>query len=107
VGDGFNDSLLFGASDLAMAVEGGAVDLLSGIDILFTGARPSDIGRLLSLSHAVRRSIRLCFWASGFYNAAAVAIALQGWVTPLLAAVLMPVSGLSLCLIAYAVIPRK
>lgn len=106
VGDGFNDSLLFGASDLAMAVEGGAVDLLSGIDILFTGARPSDIARLLGLSNAVRRSIRLSFWASGIYNVAAVAIALQGWVTPLLAAVLMPLSGLSLCLIAWSAIPR-
>ena len=105
VGDGFNDSLLFGASDFAMAVEGGAVDLLSGIDILSTGGRPADIGRLLALSHAVNKSIRLSFWASGIYNAAAVAVALQGLVTPLLAAILMPLSGLSLCAIAYAVIP--
>lgn len=106
VGDGFNDSLLFGASDLAMAVEGGAVDLLDGVDILFTGKRPSDIGKLFTLSRRVNRSIRLCFWASGVYNIAAIGIAFQGWVTPLSAAILMPVSSLSLCIIAVLAIPR-
>jgi Cu+-exporting ATPase len=107
VGDGFNDSLLFGESDLAMAVEGGAVDLLSGIDILFTGGKPSAIARLFRLSGSVRRGIRLSYWASGLYNAFAVALALQGLVTPLLAAILMPISSLSLCLIAYASISRE
>lgn len=107
VGDGFNDSLLFGVSDLAMAIQGGAVDLSAGTDILSTGDRPSALPRLFDLSHGVNRGITACYWVSGIYNAGAVAAAMAGWVTPLFAAVLMPVSSLSLCLAAWLAIPRR
>ncbi|HKP95908.1 MAG TPA: HAD-IC family P-type ATPase [Fibrobacteria bacterium] len=104
VGDGFNDNLLFGASDLAMAVHGGAVDLSKGTDILFTGARIPDLTRLFALASRVRRSIAVSFFVSGCYNAAAIAAAMRGGVSPLLAAVLMPLSGISLCAVALAII---
>jgi len=107
VGDGFNDSLLFGSSDLAMAVAGGAADRLPGVDILSTGDRPMALASLFALSDGVARGVRHGYWASGIYNAGAIAAALAGWVTPLFAAVLMPVSGLSLCLIAWLSIPRR
>lgn len=107
VGDGFNDSLLFGTADLAMAIQGGAVDLSAGTDILATGDRPASLPRLLALSHGVRRAIRACWWVSGVYNAAAIGAAMTGLVTPLMAAVLMPLSSLSLCLAAWLTIPRR
>jgi cation transport ATPase len=104
VGDGFNDNLLFGSSDLAMAVQGGAVDVSKGTDILFTGQRPSDLIRLLSLAARVRRSISISFWVSGAYNAGAIYAAMSGGITPLMAALLMPLSSLSLCVVALAVV---
>jgi Cu2+-exporting ATPase len=107
VGDGFNDSLLFGSSDLAMAVAGGAADRLEGIDILATGDRPAALASLFGLADGVSRGIRRSYLASGLYNAGAIAAALSGWVTPLFAAVLMPLSSLSLCLIAWFSIPRR
>lgn len=107
VGDGFNDSLLFGSSDLAMAVAGGAADRLEGVDVLSTGDRPMSLASLFALADGVSRGVRRGYWASGIYNAGAIAAALAGWVTPLFAAVLMPISGLSLCLIAWLTIPRR
>lgn len=107
VGDGFNDSLLFGTSDLAMAVAGGAADRLEGVDILASGDRPMALASLFSLADGVSRGVRRGYWASGIYNAGAIAAALAGWVTPLFAAVLMPISGLSLCLLAWLSIPRR
>jgi cation transport ATPase len=104
VGDGFNDNLLFGASDLAMAVHGGAVDLSKGTDILVTGSRPSDLTRLLALAGRVRKSIVLSFWVSGGYNAAAIFMAMRGGISPLAAALLMPLSSLSLCVVALAAV---
>lgn len=104
VGDGFNDNLLFGSSDLALAVHGGAVDVSKGTDILFTGPRPSDLTRLFALAARVRRSIAISFWVSGAYNAAAIYAAMSGGITPLAAALLMPLSSLSLCAVALAVV---
>lgn len=107
VGDGFNDSLLFGTSDLAMAVSGGAADRMEGVDILSAGDRPMALAALFALADGVSRGVRRGYWASGCYNAAAITAALAGWVTPLFAAALMPISGLSLCLLAWLSIPRR
>lgn len=107
VGDGFNDSLLFGASDFALAVQGGAVDLSAGTDILASGDRPSALPRLLAISAGTRRALKACWWISGLYNVGAVAAAMAGFVTPLTAAILMPLSSLSLCLAAWLAIPRR
>jgi Cu2+-exporting ATPase len=107
VGDGFNDSLLFGTADLAMAVQGGAVDLSAGTDILATGDRPAALPRLFALARGVRRGIVACWWVAGAYNVLAVGAAMAGLVTPLFAAALMPLSSLSLCLAAWLAIPRR
>jgi Cu2+-exporting ATPase len=107
VGDGFNDSLLFGASDLAMAIQGGAVDLSPGTDILFTGTRLSALDRLFALSRGVSGAVKLCYWVSAAYNSAAIGAALMGAVTPLTAAILMPMSSLSICLAAWLRIPAS
>jgi Cu2+-exporting ATPase len=107
VGDGFNDSLLFGASDFALAVQGGAVDLSAGTDILASGDRPSALPGLLAIARGTRRALKACWWISGVYNVGAVGAAMAGLVTPLTAAVLMPLSSLSLCLAAWLAIPRR
>jgi cation transport ATPase len=104
VGDGFNDNLLFGTADLAMAIQGGAVDLSKGTDILFTGASPAELPRIFALAGRVKRSITLSFWVSGAYNLFAIQAAMSGGVSPLFAALLMPISSLSLCAVALAII---
>lgn len=109
VGDGFNDNLLFAESSMAMAIYGGAVDLSKATDILYTGGRPSDLTALFYLGKRVSNSIRISFWVSGLYNVGAITLAMLGKVNPLFAAILMPLSSLSLCLVALLVIriPRN
>ncbi len=106
VGDGFNDSLLFGEADWGLAIAGPADFLTEQADILFTGEDPSAIADLLGLARRVRSGIILAYGLSFTYNAAALTLAFQGLVTPLLAAVLMPLSSLTLCLAAWLRIGR-
>ncbi len=106
VGDGFNDSLLFGEADWGLAVAGPADFLTDQADILFTGVDPSAIGDLLGLARRVRGGILWAYGISFTYNAAAMTLAFQGLVTPFLAAVLMPLSSLSLCVAAWLRIGR-
>jgi len=107
VGDGFNDNLLFAESSMAMAIHGGAVDLSEATDILYTGVNPSDLNSVYDLGLRVSRSIKISFWVSGIYNVGAIGFAVIGKVSPLFAAVLMPMSSLSLCLVALIVIGRS
>lgn len=107
VGDGFNDSLLFGESAVSLAVQGAAGPVAAGADAFMTSSDPSAILSLLRVARGTRRSVRNTYIVSGVYNAGAITLAVAGYVTPLAAAILMPLASLSLCLTAWMTIPRK
>jgi Cu2+-exporting ATPase len=107
VGDGFNDSLLFGESSVSLAVQGAAGPVAAGADAFMTSSDPSAILSLLRVAQGTRQSLRNTYIVSGVYNAGAISLAVAGLVTPLAAAILMPIASLSLCLTAWVTIPRK
>lgn len=107
VGDGFNDSLLFGEAAVSLAVQGAAGPVAAGADAFMTSSDPSAILSLLRVARGTRRSMRNTYIVSGVYNAGAIALAVAGYVTPLAAAILMPIASLSLCLTAWMTIPRQ
>jgi Cu2+-exporting ATPase len=107
VGDGFNDSLLFGEASVSLAVQGAAGPVAAGADAFMTSSDPSAILSLLRVAQGTRKSLRNTYLVSGFYNAGAISLAVMGLVTPLAAAILMPIASLSLCLTAWLTIPKK
>lgn len=106
VGDGYNDSLLFGEAAASLAVQGAAGPVAAEADAFMTAPEPASILALLRVADGTRRSIRNCYVVSGVYNAAAISMAMAGWVSPLTAAILMPIASLSLCLTAWATVPK-
>jgi|GEM_PF-1800698 len=107
VGDGFNDSLLFGEASVSLAVQGAAGPVAAGADAFMTSSDPAAILSLLRVARGTRRSLRNTYIVSGLYNTGAIALAVAGHVTPLTAAILMPLASLSLCLTAWVTIPRR
>ena len=107
VGDGFNDSLLFGEAEAALAVQGAAGPMAEGADIFMTSQNPEAVSSLFRIASGTRRALTACYWVSGIYNAAAISLAVTGFVSPLVAAVLMPMASLSLCATAWFVIPKR
>ncbi len=106
VGDGFNDSLLFGESAVALAVQGSAGPMAEEADAFMTSSRPEAILGLLRIARGTRKALFNCYVVSALYNAGAVSFAVAGYVTPLFAAVLMPIASLSLCLTAWVTVPK-
>ena len=94
VGDGLNDSLAFHEA-LARAtplLDRGVLEERS--DFYFTGTDLRGIRHLFRVFAERRRGLHLVFGFAVAYNLAAIGVCLFGWMNPLLAAVLMPISSL-------------
>ena len=97
VGDGVNDALAFARADLGVAVQGGAAVVIEVAGVYLRRG----VGDLPRLLVGARETARLARFNLGFallYNVAFASLALVGLVDPLAAAVLMPISSLSVTL---------
>jgi Cu2+-exporting ATPase len=101
VGDGVNDAAALAAATVGIGVHGGAEAALAAADV-FLG-RPG-LTPLLELLQGARRTlgvIRRNLVFSLTYNVVAVSFAMTGHMSPLLAAVLMPLSSMTVVLSSY------
>ena len=93
IGDGVNDSASLAAADVGIAVHGGAEASLAAADVYIQeqGTLP-----IVGLVHHCRQTMRVVYTNLGVsiaYNFIAVSLAAMGMVTPLVAAILMPISS--------------
>lgn len=95
VGDGVNDAAAMASADVAIAVHGGAEASLGASDAFTT---MPGVGKVLEAVVGARRTlavIRRGIWFSLAYNVLGVGLCMAGRISPLLAAVLMPLSSLT------------
>ena len=95
VGDGVNDAAALAAADVGIAVRGGASASLAAAPVMIAGGDLRGILELVGAAKATRRTILRNFAVSLTYNIIAVALAIAGIITPLIAAILMPISSIS------------
>jgi P-type Cu2+ transporter len=101
VGDGVNDAAAMAAASVGIAVHGGAEASLAAADVYLS--RPG-LAPIVELARASRRTmgvIRRNLAASLFYNALAAGLAVTGLINPLLAAILMPLSSLTVLTLSF------
>jgi Cu2+-exporting ATPase len=101
VGDGINDAAAIARATVGVGVRGGAEACLAAADVFL--ARPG-LGPLVALVDGARRTlavIRRNVVFSLAYNVVAAALALAGLINPLIAAVLMPASSLTVVLASW------
>ena len=101
VGDGVNDAAAIAASHVGVGVHGGAEACLATADIYLT--RPG-LAPLVELADGARRTMRVIRRNIAFslgYNVIGASLAIAGVLTPLVAAVLMPASSITVVLASW------
>lgn len=95
VGDGINDLAALAGADCGVAVRDGAQSAARTADACIAGAGVAPLLTLTSAAHRTMRTIHLNLGISLAYNAAGAAAAFVGLVNPIVASILMPLSGLT------------
>ena len=101
VGDGINDAAAIAAASVGIGVHGGAEACLASADVYLT--KPG-LASLVALTEGSRRTMRVIRRNVAFsivYNLIGGGLAMTGHLTPLIAALLMPASSLTVVIASW------
>ncbi|MBL9139343.1 MAG: heavy metal translocating P-type ATPase metal-binding domain-containing protein [Verrucomicrobiales bacterium] len=100
VGDGLNDAGALRQGDVGIAVVEGVGKFSPASDVILDSPRISNLGSVLEFSRRTARVVRAGFMISGAYNVIGVSIAAAGILSPVICAILMPLSSVTVVLFA-------
>ncbi len=95
IGDGANDAMAIEAADVGIAVSGAMDISLRAADVFLTTPGLSGVENLISLSEETMKVVRRNLVLSLLYNSVSVLLVFNGIINPLVAAIVMPVSSLT------------
>ena len=102
IGDGLNDAGALNKSDVGISIAEVVNNFSPACDAILSSDNFSLLPEFLRFSHLSRRIILISFVISFLYNAAGLFFAVQGLLSPIIAAILMPVSSISVVLFTTA-----
>ncbi|MGE9312498.1 heavy metal translocating P-type ATPase [Niabella sp. CJ426] len=100
-GDGLNDAGALRKSDVGIAVMEGSNSFTPASDAIISGTALPQLTGILAFVQKAKRIILVSFTVSIFYNIIGLYFALQGLLAPVIAAILMPASTISIILITF------
>lgn len=101
VGDGVNDAAALSAATVGIAVHGGAEASLAAADVYLSRNGLIPVVEVIQAARNTLHAIRRCLIASLCYNGLAASLAIIGWIGPLTAALLMPISSFTVLTLAF------
>lgn len=102
IGDGLNDAGALQQSDVGVAVAEDMNSFSPSCDAIISGESFRELPKFLKLSRRGIFLVRIAFGISFLYNVIGLSFAITGNLTPVVAAILMPISSISIVLFATA-----
>lgn len=99
VGDGLNDAGALKQSNVGMAVSEDISTFSPACDAIMHADSFDRLSAIIGLAKRSKHVIYASFFLSLAYNLVGLSIAVMGWLTPLVAAILMPLSSISVVLL--------
>jgi P-type Cu+ transporter len=100
IGDGLNDAGALSQSDVGVSVTDDISNFTPACDAIIDSGQLKNFRKYLHFSKSSLYIIHLNFLISFIYNLIGLSFAIQGKLSPLIAAVLMPLSSISVVLVA-------
>ncbi|MEP7165709.1 MAG: HAD-IC family P-type ATPase [Ferruginibacter sp.] len=98
IGDGLNDSGALMQAEVGIAVNDNTMQFTPACDAILDGDHVNSIDKLLRYAKAGKNIVRASFIISILYNIAGLSFAVTANLSPIVAAILMPVSSISIVL---------
>jgi P-type Cu+ transporter len=101
IGDGLNDAGALKASNVGIAITDGVNNFTPACDAVLQASSINKINSFLMLSKTNNAIIFFTFFISAFYNFIGLSYAVKGVLSPVIAAVLMPTSSLTIIFFTF------
>lgn len=100
IGDGLNDAGALDKANCGIAISEDAFRFTPSSDAILEASELKNLDQLLNISAFSKTILFTCYIFSLIYNTIGLSFALSGLLTPLVAAILMPISSISVVLIS-------
>ncbi len=100
VGDGLNDAGALKKANVGIAISEDIFRFTPGSDAIIDADALEKLPELLEISRFSKRILAICYGFSLLYNVIGLTVAISGELTPLVAAILMPISSITIVFIS-------
>lgn len=98
IGDGLNDAGALMQSNVGIAISENSAQFSPASDAILDGSKVSMLDKFISYARAGKTIVTVSFVLSILYNIVGLSFAVQGLLSPIVAAILMPASSISIVL---------